>query len=1120
MKRSWMAFATAILSVAMVGLYAVGSAPDAAFAATLPDPFAGGNGSVTSPYQIDTVGQLAYLSQYVNCGAAPYASAHYNLCANLDLGGTANWVPIGTPTNPFCGTFDGLWHGISGLNVKVSGNDAGLFGDAADSTLENLDLIDPQVSAGSHVGALAGLAGRVSCVTASNVSVRGDGSCIGGLVGTVATNGSIEESFVTSGTVSDSVSSGAAGCVGGLAGAAISCVTLEHDESGANVTVAAPSCAYDVGGMAGGARSGQGDGLCQLQATGSVMVEDGGKYSSGVGGLFGGETGAGKGLTLASSTGAVTVSNATYGCIYDVGGLTGFSTGNLNATYASGDVSAIGNGRVFGLGGLDGYATCISCNSDCSRLPYDVTDSYATGPVRVGGGSQAVGDIGGLLGKVSCGTVADSYAIGTVPEQVYDEIGGLIGYNKGSSVVDSYFLSSSQVPTESAGQFGAPRTAQQLSEETTYSGWDFNTVWALPPSVPAPVLQGVPIDPAFPELSGATSVSAVDGAPLQTTLAAVYGAAPYKWSLLAGTLPLGLDLNQGGTGSAAQIAGTPTSLGTYPVEIGITDANGFVTPVPVTIDVGLAVPAGLGHTAFADSGWTETWSPVVGASEYDVYVATVNGSATSTPVLVGTVPATAGGVQSFGVSGEQSNTAYAVTVVAVGANGEESASSAPDFVDAVTPSVCVTSTSDTVQSGSQVLVEGKVPALCVGATVTLSSANAGMWGAGPSSQPLEPCITVPVTANGSYSAYWTAPTVTAPVSVVITAQVQQTLASGETGQVSQSQSVIVLPVPATGNTGSSSGSGSGSTGSGSSSTGSGSGSLPPVVIIEPAPSNATSPQPAVQFTHTFATQVIGSSGGTLDGTVGGSHVSLSVGPGAFSGAETVSLTTAGTDTEGMIAASLSPGDEGLTYIGVTFSGNAPSLPVTLTIDNPSIMPGDVFYKVTPDGGLIALKATITPGQAILSFTNDPDFVLASRAAVQAFPSLPKGEREIVIGSSRVVVPALVGRYNGVETTYMPIWYVMQVLRSAGVTSSWNGVDWRLGTLAGGNYSDRAPGQGAMALFLNGRLIFNVNGEVALDPWSNRMTTYMPIWFVMQTLMRAGITSTWNGTTWVLTEPAS
>jgi hypothetical protein len=31
---------------------------------------------------------------------------------------------------------------------------------------------------------------------------------------------------------------------------------------------------------------------------------------------------------------------------------------------------------------------------------------------------------------------------------------------------------------------------------------------------------------------------------------------------------------------------------------------------------------------------------------------------------------------------------------------------------------------------------------------------------------------------------------------------------------------------------------------------------------------------------------------------------------------------------------------------------------------------------------------------------------------------------------------------------------------------------------------------------------------------------MSIWFVMQTLMRAGITSTWNGTTWVLTEPAS
>ena len=50
-------------------------------------------------------------------------------------------------------------------------------------------------------------------------------------------------------------------------------------------------------------------------------------------------------------------------------------------------------------------------------------------------------------------------------------------------------------------------------------------------------------------------------------LNATGGTPPYTWSLAAGPLPAGLSLSSGG-----QIAGTPTTTGSYPVRIGVTDS--------------------------------------------------------------------------------------------------------------------------------------------------------------------------------------------------------------------------------------------------------------------------------------------------------------------------------------------------------------------------------------------------------------------------------------------------------------------------------------------------------------------------------------------------------------------
>ncbi|WAH36758.1 glucosaminidase domain-containing protein [Alicyclobacillus dauci] len=109
-----------------------------------------------------------------------------------------------------------------------------------------------------------------------------------------------------------------------------------------------------------------------------------------------------------------------------------------------------------------------------------------------------------------------------------------------------------------------------------------------------------------------------------------------------------------------------------------------------------------------------------------------------------------------------------------------------------------------------------------------------------------------------------------------------------------------------------------------------------------------------------------------------------------------------------------------------------------------------------------------------------------------------------------------------NTTYMPIWYVMQVLKSLGIQSTWNNGEWNLllPSSYSVNLSNVSPGFGNSSIALNGRIVQRVNRIVHVDPLSGSPTTFMPIWYVMQVLNRVGIHSTWNGTDWQITPPAA
>jgi hypothetical protein len=107
-----------------------------------------------------------------------------------------------------------------------------------------------------------------------------------------------------------------------------------------------------------------------------------------------------------------------------------------------------------------------------------VTDCYAFGNVTVTSNSSTY--TGGLAGININSTTNNCYAIGHVSGGVY--AGGLVGDNSGVvTVATSYYNTETAGPPDNG--IGEPRTTDQMklvdTSVTTYSGWDFTTVWGI-----------------------------------------------------------------------------------------------------------------------------------------------------------------------------------------------------------------------------------------------------------------------------------------------------------------------------------------------------------------------------------------------------------------------------------------------------------------------------------------------------------------------------------------------------------------------------------------------------------------------------------------------------------------
>ena len=318
--------------------------------------FAGGDGSVGAPYEIETASQLNTIGTLDDC---LYKS--FVVLSDIDL----DDLPAGDGFNiigsdwdePFAGLFDGNGQSIRNLSIDASGDHVGFFG------VVNED-------------------GQIENVALEDVDISSNGSSVGGLVGT--NDGSIVESYA-SGAVSGE------GQVGGLVGTSTGAIT----QSSAMVQVEGSEA--DIGGLLG---LNSGGDVTDSFAAGDV------EGTSFVGGLVGLNTDGGAQITGSYATGGVFGQTT-------LGGLVGYNSDEISQSYATGSVT--GDNQMGGLvghnhtndGSISGSYASGSVNSDNDEVgglvgrneESTISDSYwdtqTSAPVGVGVG---LGDDTGVEG--------------------------------------------------------------------------------------------------------------------------------------------------------------------------------------------------------------------------------------------------------------------------------------------------------------------------------------------------------------------------------------------------------------------------------------------------------------------------------------------------------------------------------------------------------------------------------------------------------------------------------------------------------------------------------------------------------------------------------------------------
>lgn len=231
-------------------------------------PYAGGSGTESDPYQIETWEHLDSVrnnldSYFILNNDIDSSTSGYDTYASSSANGGSGWDPIGAySSDPFTGEFDGSGYVISDLYIdRGSTNEVGLFSyieSGANISYVGVENVD--ITGDYRVGGLVGYNDDSVSDCYSTGSVDGSGQDVGGLIGR-NDGGSVSDSYSTAsvsggyaggligrnlGSVEDSYSTGSVSgsYVGGLVGE-------NYDSVSRCYSIGSVSGGGEVGGLVG-----------------------------------------------------------------------------------------------------------------------------------------------------------------------------------------------------------------------------------------------------------------------------------------------------------------------------------------------------------------------------------------------------------------------------------------------------------------------------------------------------------------------------------------------------------------------------------------------------------------------------------------------------------------------------------------------------------------------------------------------------------------------------------------------------------------------------------------------------------------------------------------------------
>ena len=152
-----------------------------------------GEGTEESPWLIGSEAELRKLADDVNGGKVETNGKYFALTADIDMTNSEAFESIGnTSALPFCGTFDGQGHAISGVKIK----NLGLFGYGSGCTLKRLAVVGAEFEETNleNCGVLLGQRPQNDsqnevddCYVGGDIKISADQFSVAGIVGSDAT---------------------------------------------------------------------------------------------------------------------------------------------------------------------------------------------------------------------------------------------------------------------------------------------------------------------------------------------------------------------------------------------------------------------------------------------------------------------------------------------------------------------------------------------------------------------------------------------------------------------------------------------------------------------------------------------------------------------------------------------------------------------------------------------------------------------------------------------------------------------------------------------------------------------------------------------------------------------